>query len=249
MVRIASRAPLARRTLTNIFLRLSANGEITPSVYGPILQTRQHDLTFRFCVQGAYGRYFSNFLSDQAKPFSFIDIGANIGLFSLIAAANPNCHRCYAFEPNPEIFRSLERNIALNGHSKIRPYNAAVSATSGPAAFSAHSGHSGAGALDAAGTITVMSLNRSALDNIAKCDALPKIVKIDVEGHEPVVLSELLNSGLAPQVRNVYFEVQETKYEVASVIASLNAAGLFEVYKDEHNLFYDLMFERKMPLG
>lgn len=245
LVQAAQHAPIGRGTLTNFFLKLASNNEITPSVYGPILQTRQQDLTFRFCVVGAYGRYLSDFLSNRKDPFSFVDVGANIGLYSLIAASNPNCRSCYAFEPNAEVFASLERNIVLNHHNKIRAYNVAVSSTEGPLSFSAHSGHTGAGALDAAGTMTVMAVNRSAFDDIAELDALPKIVKIDVEGHEPVVLTELLNSRLASQIRNIYFEVQETRYDVASAIARLNAAGLVQTYKNANDLFYDLMFERR----
>ena len=245
LVRLAWHAPIGQRTLTNFFLKLVSDGEMTPSVYGPILQTRQHDLTFRFCVTGAYGRYFSDFLSRRSEPFSFVDVGANIGLYSLIAAANSNCHACYAFEPNPEVYSSLERNIELNGHSKIQTCNAAVSATQGALTFSGHSEHSGAGALDPGGPITVLSVNRAAFDEIAKHDQAPKIVKIDVEGHEPIVISELLNSNMASQIHNIYFEVQETKYDVIDTITSLNAAGFFQTHMNANDLFYDLMFDRK----
>lgn len=213
------------------------------------METRQHDLTFRFCVVGAYGRYFSDFLSNRLEPFSFVDIGANIGLYSLIAARNRKCHACYAFEPNPEIFNSFKRNIILNSQSKIRPYNAAVSSTEGRLRFSVQNGHSGAGTLDATGAVTVDSVNRSTLDEIAKFDNLPKIVKIDVEGHEPIVIAELLNSRIEPQLRNIYFEVNENKYNVTTVIAALRAVGFVQTFRNYDSVFHDLMFERASTEG
>jgi FkbM family methyltransferase len=244
MLWAASHAPVGKQTLTNILLRLCSDDEITPSVYGPFLQTRKGDLTFKFCVTGAYGRYLSDLLSAYSKPFSFIDIGANIGLYSLIAASNPACQSCHAFEPNPEVFASFERNIALNGHLKVHAYNAAVSSEEGQLRFAAPAGHSGAGALQQEGTMTVASVNRHAFDAIAAADTFPKIVKIDVEGHEPVVITELLNSSIAPQIRNLYFEVQESRYEIGSITSTLQAAGFAQTFKNEAGEFYDLMFER-----
>jgi len=69
MVRLASYAPRGRLTLMGFFIRLASNDDITPSVYGPIFQTRWHDATFRFCVFGSYGTYLSDFLTNYSKPF------------------------------------------------------------------------------------------------------------------------------------------------------------------------------------
>lgn len=44
-----------------------------------------------------------------------VDVGANTGIYTLLAcAASPHC-RVVAFEPVPRVFRRLEENIALNG--------------------------------------------------------------------------------------------------------------------------------------
>lgn len=54
-----------------------------------------------------------------------VDIGANIGIFSLFAASLGST--VYAFEPNPETFSFLQKNIKENGLlNKIFPYNYAV---------------------------------------------------------------------------------------------------------------------------
>ena len=42
----------------------------------------------------------------------FLDVGANIGYYSIIAAARGA--RVYAFEPVPKLFEALQENVALN---------------------------------------------------------------------------------------------------------------------------------------
>jgi FkbM family methyltransferase len=62
-----------------------------------------------------------------------IDIGANIGAFTLDCAA---CHprvAIHAYEPDPETCRVLRRNVAANGLEKrVIVWNEAVTATAGP---------------------------------------------------------------------------------------------------------------------
>lgn len=56
-----------------------------------------------------------------------LDVGANIGFFSLLAARLVGeTGRVYAFEPEPRNFRFLIKNIALNAYGQIVAYNKAV---------------------------------------------------------------------------------------------------------------------------
>jgi FkbM family methyltransferase len=58
----------------------------------------------------------------------FIDIGANIGYYTLLAARLVGPHgRVVAFEPDPSNFRLLGKNIFQNGYSNVIPVNLAVS--------------------------------------------------------------------------------------------------------------------------
>lgn len=60
----------------------------------------------------------------------FIDIGANIGLTSYLAA--PHFSQLYAFEPNPLAFKLLEVNIACsNNDDKFKLFNCALGAEDG----------------------------------------------------------------------------------------------------------------------
>ncbi|MFT4552858.1 MAG: hypothetical protein ACI9S8_001490 [Chlamydiales bacterium] len=57
---------------------------------------------------------------------SFIDIGANMGVYSLWAALSVNA-QVYAFKPEAENFRLLQKNISINKLSaKITAWPAAV---------------------------------------------------------------------------------------------------------------------------
>jgi FkbM family methyltransferase len=60
-----------------------------------------------------------------------MDVGANIGVYSLYAAIH-GAKKVYAFEPNRESFDTLCKNIKENGFEKvIIPFNNAVSDTDG----------------------------------------------------------------------------------------------------------------------
>ena len=71
--------------------------------------------------------YFQNGLSvEQAR--CVIDIGANIGIFTMAAKLRAPGATVYAFEPIPETFHVLEQNVGLLGCSDVYLYNAAVGA-------------------------------------------------------------------------------------------------------------------------
>lgn len=119
---------------------------------------------------------------------SFLDIGANIGSFTLIASEQEKA-LVYAFEPHPETFRLLRRNVELNHRTNIRLFNTAVGQIDGQVYLTDEAGsatnHIAASAADR--TIAV-SCNR--MDSICSQQAIhPQYVKIDVEGFEYDVLA------------------------------------------------------------
>ena len=70
------------------------------------------------------------------RSTTFIDVGANCGLYSLLAALwNPNLE-VVAFEPVPAIFDGLKKNVLLNQlQSRVRCENVALSSESGRTTF------------------------------------------------------------------------------------------------------------------
>jgi len=55
-----------------------------------------------------------------------IDIGAYVGTFSVLAAWLAPRGRVFAFEPNPENFGFLSKNVQANGLDNLVPYHLAV---------------------------------------------------------------------------------------------------------------------------
>ena len=102
-------------------------------------------------------------------PFVFIDIGANMGLFSLVAARRAACERVVAVEPIPETATLLERNIALNdaGH-RIAVLRGAVADTPHPTiAMRSPAGHSGGAKIASDGDIAVPVISETQIDELA----------------------------------------------------------------------------------
>lgn len=73
-------------------------------------------------------------LLDQLQPGdTFVDVGANIGIYSLHAAPLvKGSGKVFAIEPSPDAFRLLKRNLALNGLADtVVPLHAAASRKEG----------------------------------------------------------------------------------------------------------------------
>lgn len=81
---------------------------------------------------GNYEKELGDLISRVLKPGDlFLDIGANIGYFSLLASAKEPLCKIIAFEPAPNIYKKLEENISLNNFKNIRIVNAAAGEVSG----------------------------------------------------------------------------------------------------------------------
>ena len=120
----------------------------------------------------------------------FVDIGANCGLYSLIAAKAGV--PVLAVEPNRLNHLRLKQNIDHNGFANIQPHALALSDKPGRAAL--YGGGEGASLLRNWGGMTntyAQEVEVDTLDNLlASRSGLGDIlIKIDVEGHELAVLS------------------------------------------------------------
>lgn len=60
------------------------------------------------------------FLDSVAAGDVVVDVGANVGYYTLLAAERVGAEgRVYAFEPDPVSFEILERNVRLNGFANV----------------------------------------------------------------------------------------------------------------------------------
>jgi FkbM family methyltransferase len=168
----------------------------------------------------------------------FCDIGANIGLYSLMAAARiGRSGQVYAFEPLAASFASLVENIRLNGYcERITPFSLAL--TDAPGLFPFHylslePGSSGSQlheAVDDSETrfqplVSEMKYG-TCVDELIKAGALrhPDVVKIDVDGNEARILRGmrgLLTGERRPRVISVEVNARERQ----ALFAFMQAQG------------------------
>lgn len=75
------------------------------------------------------------FGESTSEKLNIIDIGANVGYFSLyITKKFPNAN-IYSFEPFPDTFTRLNEHLKLNKAVNVKPYNLAVSDFEGTSKF------------------------------------------------------------------------------------------------------------------
>jgi FkbM family methyltransferase len=126
----------------------------------------------------------------EHRPVVFIDVGANIGLYSCILAKTGAVPRAVSFEPDRRNFAQLIGNIERNSLTAfIDPRACAVGAKCGVASLApAQQGNSGLSTIERSGA-GEYSVTMVALDEEIGVRDSPIAVKIDVEGFELEVLA------------------------------------------------------------
>ena len=124
-----------------------------------------------------------------ASPDSFrgataLDIGANIGNHSLFFS--DYFASVVSFEPSASTYRLLEYNASLV--SNVRCHNFGLSDADGEASFAVYGSNRGTNRIVATKEEASERIQLCRLDGIVGLGGDIKLVKIDVEGHEPAVL-------------------------------------------------------------
>ncbi len=156
-------------------------------------EANERDFVYRFLKEGD----------------AFVDVGANVGLFSLIAAraVGPDGH-VIAFEPSPKICQRLMENVLLNDFTNVQIIQSALSSKTGESVMSiAQDGKDVfnslakpiAGEQYASEAVSTVKWD----DFVSDCPYTRNVtlMKIDVEGWEHHVLlggSEWLSRDNAP---------------------------------------------------
>lgn len=132
------------------------------------------------------------------RPFTVIDIGANIGVSALLFARHKGA-RVVAVEPVPDNARRLRANLHLNHADNVTVLEAAVAASRGTASFQINPTANVGGHLTSAETpgprITVPTLTWRDLCAHAG-DTGIFLVKMDCEGGEYAILDSMSDDEL-----------------------------------------------------
>ncbi len=169
-----------------------------------------------------------------------LDLGANTGVFSLIAKAVNPASKVYAFEPVQRVFEKLKQNVSVNSYD-IVCVDKAVSNYNGKAViYDTNTEHIlsvtvNFNYLDPSVKVQEIEIETITLNTFVKGNAIPRVdlMKIDVETHEPEVLEgfsdylnrfrpailiEILNNEIGEKVEKLvsgmnylYFNIDENK--------------------------------------
>ena len=177
----------------------------------------------------------------------YVDIGANIGFFTLVAAQRVGpAGRVFAVEPVSETFRQLLANIELNGLTNITTCQIALSDTQGQAEiFSTLDGYLGLNSMaePVGKNYTTEQVRVETFDHFVRTQAIDQrlvMVKMDVEGWESRVLAggrDVFSTPTAP-VLQVEFSSRTSNF------VGLSSSDLYRLLADLGYRIFDYDVER-----
>ncbi|HEY8461645.1 MAG TPA: FkbM family methyltransferase [Blastocatellia bacterium] len=177
-----------------------------------IAPSLQESVGFHLLVDGVYESELLGFMLDKLQPkaagATFIDVGANIGSFTLPVAKSLGAGgRVIAIESSPTIFPYLKRNVELNGLSNISLAQCAASDVDLQEVpfYEAPIDSFGMGSLGAQFNGKPIPVITRTLDSILAEHGVDRVdlIKVDVEGFEVGVFrgaKKLLNGPGAPLI-------------------------------------------------
>jgi len=185
------------------------------------------------------------------SDFVFLDIGANLGLFSLIAARNPYCRKIYALEPVPRTFRVLEANIRRNRAAMVEARAAALVGPDDIDVFLSFSPrHSGMSRVvaEGPGAVRAQAISAEALDRFVRAEGRI-VAKIDVEGGELQVIETLRRAALYHRINTIILEISERNLgasKKARLLSLLEDDGFRETDRYGAPEHYDAQYDRQV---
>ena len=200
------------------FLRWQVGSRLAPGpVIIPFVEGTR--LIARPGLMGATGIYYTGLYEFEEMAFTlhalrpgdrFVDVGAHIGAFSILAAGAAGA-RALAVEPVPASFAHLQDNIHLNGLSgMVHALNLGIASKAGRLTFTTGKGAANgvvpanSSATHFASTVEVDVLPLDALT----ADFPPTILKIDVEGYEHEVIAGAARTLADPGLLAILIELR-----------------------------------------
>ena len=186
-------------------------------------------------MNGYYEEKQLNILSKSIKKYSinyFLDIGSNIGIYSILMAKNHSNLTIHAFEPHTDAFKRLKENVNLNNFSnRIYLYDYALSSKNGDSFLEAKNrfgfSQSGGAKISDNGNIKI---KYKIGDRLIKIKNDHIAIKIDTEGHELFVLHGIKNLLTN---NKVFLQIEIFPQNISGVIKFLNNLGFKLMTKNQ----------------
>ena len=236
-------------SLKKIFLGIIFNSNIEKqnfilSNYGVWMKSNFYDRTFRFSLMG-YRNGLEKILLKINTPMIFIDIGANQGVFSLIASKNKNISEIHAFEPNYNCITYLQDNLIFNKVNNYVIHNTGIGFKESIVDFHVEYNHSGSGRVSNQDSNMKVSLvNRNYLNKYFLKTDVEYFIKIDTEGSEKEILVELFKSKIKFCIKYIFIEINSKYNDENSLLGILTENGFCEKSRKGNSTSFDALFMR-----
>jgi FkbM family methyltransferase len=180
------------------------------------------------------------------RDFTFIDIGANIGGYSLFAAAEagPGA-RILAIEPQPEIFERLVYNIRQNPFATIKAIACAIADLDGEITLFIDADNRGESSIRIINSDVVgehVKVPAKALISIVTEEGFDRIdaMKLDVEGAEDLILEPFFRDAPRPLwPRLLFLEFVPERWSI-DLAALLSERGYTQVLRTRRKATFEL---------
>ncbi len=202
-------------------------------------------------MNGYYEEKQLNLLSKSIEKYSinyFLDIGANIGIYSILMAKQHSNLTIHSFEPHKDTFKRLKENVNLNNFAnKIYLYDCALSCKNGDSSLETKNrfkiSQSGGAKISEKGDIKIKF---KIGDELIKIKNEYIAIKIDTEGHEVFVLQGIKNLLTN---NKVFLQIEIFPQNVTEVISFLKDLGFKLTTQNQFNhqeYILDYFFEKNV---
>lgn len=176
---------------------------------------RDQIIAKKLTLYGSFEDYLGDLLTSLAIPNTVVvDVGANIGIHTVpLAKRVRHQGRVIAFEPDPDNYALLTENLKINSIGNVTVHQLALSSKAGPALLYQNTMNRGAMSLHPDNVYTDDKILAPVKIQTARGDDILKtlqqqisLLKIDVEGAEPLVLEGLRKTCLSNPSAAIVFE-------------------------------------------
>jgi FkbM family methyltransferase len=179
----------------------------------------------------------SNFIESGTGPFSFLDVGANAGLYTLFARAAAGAagrpFRAICVEPSPEMLVRVAFNIDASGAGdEVTVFDCAAGEREETLSFSTNAVNRGESRVAAHGERQVRVRTLAEIIDEAGAPAIDAM-KIDIEGSEEAALKGLF-AAAGTRFRPA-FVIMELSHSSGGAAALLAAEGYREILRTKRN--------------
>lgn len=175
------------------------------------------------------------------RGFSIVDIGANVGLFALIAASLAKSGgRVLAIEPQPGISDRLAYNLSLNPGLDIRPLKIAISDREGEVDLFLDPNERGASRIGGRGFGESVKVRGRKLADVLMEEGFQRaeLMKIDISGSEDVAIAPYLAEASEDSLPRAILIKDSSALWTQDLFALLIQRGYRQGERSRKNIFF-----------